>query len=98
MAMSDGGSSTRDIGRRLTALREAMGYNGAAFARLVDISQSAMANYEAGTRRPDLNQAFKIVNRTGVTLDWLYLGVRSGLPAHLHQLLPPFRGGQSKAG
>lgn len=86
--MADGGRSLADIARRITALRTALGLNGAQFAALVEITQPAMSNYEAGIRRPDLDVGIKIQARTGVTLDWLYLGDRSGLPGRLLALLP----------
>lgn len=79
-------------------LREALGYNQVAFANLVEISQPAMNNYERGIRRPDLDQAIKIQLRTGATLDWLYLGKRDGLPAHLLEKLPVLSDQPRKAG
>jgi transcriptional regulator with XRE-family HTH domain len=85
--MADGGKSPADIGKRIVMLREALGHNQGAFARLVDISQPALANYESGLRRPELDKAFLIVAKTGVTLDWLYLGDRSGLPQRLLALV-----------
>lgn len=86
--MSDGGDSVEDIARRLVTLREALGHKQTAFARLIGVTQSAMNNYEQALRRPQLDVAQRIVARTGVTLDWIYLGNRSGLPAHLHAVLP----------
>jgi transcriptional regulator with XRE-family HTH domain len=88
--MADGGTSNEDIARRLIALREALGLNQSAFAALVGITQPAMNNYESALRRPQLDVAQSIVARTGITLDWLYLGNRSGLPAHLLAKLPEF--------
>ncbi|MBT1154327.1 helix-turn-helix transcriptional regulator [Aminobacter anthyllidis] len=86
--MSDGGKSNKDIAKRLVALREALGKNQTAFAALIEVSQPAMNNYERGIRRPDLDVAFRIQLRTGVTLDWIYLGKRDGLPGQLLELLP----------
>lgn len=96
--MTDGDRSLRDIGRRIVALREAMGMNQTAFAQLTDIKQNALANYEAGTRRPDLDQAYKLVAKTGVTLDWVYLGDRSGLPHRLLALIEEFDQSASRFG
>lgn len=64
------------------------GRNQSAFAELVGITQPAMSNYMKGLRRPQLDEAIKIAARTGVTLDWIYLGDRSGLPARLLESLP----------
>lgn len=86
--MTDGGRSTTDIARRIQALMTALEHNQTSFAILVGISQPALNNYLKGIRRPDLDVAIQIQMRTGVTLDWLYLGDRSGLPSRLLAQLP----------
>ena len=86
--MADGGRSNADIGRRLVALRDALKLNQSAFAQLIDVSQPAVNNYERAIRRPEIDVAIKIQMKTGVTLDWIYLGDRSGLPGRLLALLP----------
>lgn len=86
--MSDGGRSIADIGMRLRALSQALGHNQSSFAAMVGLTQPAMNNYMRGLRRPDLDAAIQIAARTGVTLDWLYLGERAGLPARLLEVLP----------
>lgn len=86
--MTDGGRSTRDIARRIAALMSALEHNQTSFANLVGISQPALNNYLKAIRRPDLDVAIQIQMRTGVTLDWLYLGDRSGLSSRLLELLP----------
>jgi transcriptional regulator with XRE-family HTH domain len=86
--MSDGSFRNDDIARRLVVLRQALGYNQTAFAALIGTTPSAVNNYESGFRRPSLEVARDIVLRTGATLDWLYLGNRGGLPAHLLARLP----------
>lgn len=86
--MSDGGRSIDDVAMRLRALASALGYNQSGFAAMVGLTQPAMNNYMRGLRRPDLEAAIQIASRTGVTLDWLYLGDRAGLPARLLALLP----------
>lgn len=92
--MSDGGRSNADIGRRLIALRQALGFNQSAFAQLVEISQPAINNYERAIRRPEIDVAIKIQMRTGATLDWIYLGDRSGLPGRLLAVLPDLDSGE----
>lgn len=86
--MTDGGRSNDDIAMRLRALLNALGQTQTGFAQVVGISQPALNNYLKGIRRPDIDVAIQIQLRTGVTLDWLYLGERSGLPAHLLEKLP----------
>ncbi|WP_420798718.1 helix-turn-helix domain-containing protein [Nitratireductor pacificus] len=68
----------------MTSLRD----NQSQFAQRIGVSQPALNNYLKGLRRPDLDVAINIQARTGVTLDWIYLGDRSGLPARLLELLP----------
>lgn len=96
--MTDGGKSTEDIAKRLLALSKALGHNQTSFAQLVEVTQPAMNNYQKGIRRPDLDVGIRIQLRTGVTLDWLYLGDRSGLPARLLAILPDLSDRAQKAG
>ncbi|TGQ89432.1 XRE family transcriptional regulator [Mesorhizobium sp. M2D.F.Ca.ET.185.01.1.1] len=87
--MADGGKSLRDIGARLVALMEATNHKSqVGFAQLIEVSQPALNNYLKGLRRPELDVAMRIQARTGATLDWIYLGERSGLPAKLSETLP----------
>jgi len=96
MPMTDGTRSTIDIGRRLQALLTALGHNQTSFAQLVGISQPALNNYLKGIRRPDIDVAIQIQLRTGVTLDWLYLGDRAGLPSRMMEVLPDLSGPQQQ--
>lgn len=86
--MTDGGRSLSDIAMRIDALMATLGHNQTSFALLVGISQPALNNYLKGIRRPDLDVAIQMQLRTGVTLDWLYLGDRAGLPSRLLETLP----------
>lgn len=79
----------RAIGERIIQTREALDMSAADFARFVGFSTQALSNYETGYRRPQLDQAVQIVRRTGVTLDWIYFGLRSGLPMRIAAKLPP---------
>lgn len=95
--MADGGRANTDIAMRLNALIDALKLNQAGFAALVGISQPALNNYLKGLRRPELDVAIQIQAKTGITLDWLYLGIRSGLPARLLELLPDLSGQEKRA-
>lgn len=86
--MADGGRSNADIAARLVVLMDALERNQTSFASLLGITPSALNNYLKGLRRPDLDIAITIASKTGVTLDWLYLGDRSGLPSRLLAALP----------
>lgn len=65
-----------------------MKLNQAAFAQLIEVSQPAVNNYERAIRRPEIDVAIKIQMKTGATLDWIYLGDRSGLSGRLLAILP----------
>lgn len=96
--MADGGRSNTDIAMRLSVLMKALERNQAAFASLIDITQPALNNYLKGIRRPEIDVAINIQAKTGVTLDWLYLGDRSGLPSRLLEILPDLSDQGRKAG
>jgi transcriptional regulator with XRE-family HTH domain len=83
---------------RLGALMEALERNQAGFAGMIELSQPALNNYLKGIRRPELDVAIRIASKTGVTLDWLYLGDRSGLPARMLDLLPDLSDRSRRAG
>lgn len=98
MGMADGGRSNQDIARRLRALMEALDRNQASFAALIGISQPALNNYLKAIRRPELDVAINIQTKTGVTLDWIYLGDRSGLPSKMLEILPDLSDQMRRAG
>lgn len=83
---------------RLAALMTALGRNQSGFAALVELSQPALNNYLKGIRRPEIDVAIRIASKTGVTLDWIYLGDRSGLPARMLDLLPDLSDQPRRAG
>jgi len=95
--MADGGKSNDDIAMRIGALMKALGHNQASFAALIGITQPALNNYLKAIRTPDLERAISISSKTGVTLDWLYLGDRSGLPSRMLELLPDLSGPRETA-
>ena len=59
MAETFSGIDPKAVGLRIKAVREALGMKSADFGRLVGLTSQALANYENGHRRPDLDQAFK---------------------------------------
>lgn len=81
--------SRKEIGRRLLALRIAMDFehNQTAFARKLKITRPALANYESGDRRPNLEQLAKIRAQTGVTYEWLLHGEDANMPKKLFEKL-----------
>jgi transcriptional regulator with XRE-family HTH domain len=77
-----------DIGARQRTPCEALGYDQArAFCQFVGFSNQALYNYETGKRRISLDEAMKIVAKTGASLDWIYRGVEYSPPVHLTEKL-----------
>ena len=76
------------IARRLRLTRMAAGYDDyggqARFARRLNLGTGRWNNYETGGDKPiPFKVALLVVQVTGATLDWIYLGDRSGLPQRL---------------
>ena len=63
------------VGQRLRFLREAQGMRQSAWCRAVGITQQKWNSYERGVSRISLNQALKLCDLAGVTLDWLFRGI-----------------------
>lgn len=96
--MADGGRSNADIAMRLNALMTALDLKQVGLASLVGVTQPALSNYLKGLRRPEIDVGIAIQAKTGATLDWLYLGDRSGLPSRLLEKLPDLSARPEKVG
>ena len=79
----DTGDLTRDVARRLTLARRALGVNQQTFAEGGGLSQPQYNQFETGKRRLTLESALKLCDAYSLTLDWLYRGDPSGLPYRL---------------
>ena len=75
--------SRNDIGDRLRLTREALGLSQAELCRRVGFSPAAWNNAETGDNRIGIDNAIELCKATGVTLDWIFLGHRGGLPQKL---------------
>lgn len=69
-----------EIGARLRAAREALGLTQAEFYRRAGIAQNAYSQYESGKRLLTLNQAIKLRDAFGLSLDWLFQGDLAAMP------------------
>jgi transcriptional regulator with XRE-family HTH domain len=80
-----------EVGARLLLLRETWSgtHRGAQdeFADYVGISPAAWNNYERGRSRIELSKALQVVSRTGVSLDWIYLGLWGNVPEDIARRL-----------
>ena len=75
----------RMVGRRLAATREALGITQAELRRQLRVDPPRWNPYELGKRRITIEVALGLRLAFGVTLDWIYVGDSSGLPARLHK-------------
>jgi transcriptional regulator with XRE-family HTH domain len=76
------------IGARLKALRLALGYKRVkTFCDFIGITDTTWNNFERGHRRISIDEAAKVVTKTGVSLDWIYLGREHTLPLHIAEKL-----------
>lgn len=74
----------KEVGRRLVALRNVLGFTQSQQSRNMDISVASLCNYEKGYSVPALHPfGLMIVARCGVTLDYIYRGSFDGVPSKL---------------
>lgn len=76
-----------EIGRRIRALRQKLGYTMADFADVNGWQRTQLVNWETGHRRITVDAAALLRSRYGVTLDWIYLGNSDGLSQSLAKSL-----------
>jgi transcriptional regulator with XRE-family HTH domain len=75
------------IAHRLRATRESLGLKPSEVCRAAGIAPNTYSQWESATGRPSLDQAMKLCDVFGVTLDWIYRGNRTGLPFQLASAL-----------
>lgn len=49
----------------------------------IGVPENTWNHFERGRRPITPEVAVKVFGRTGATMDWIYMGIESGLPAHL---------------
>jgi DNA-binding XRE family transcriptional regulator len=76
-----------DIGRRLTAFREAIHISQAQVCRDIGVAPNTWNQYEKGIREIPPETAVKLRHRYGITTDWIYDGDRTMLPSILDRKL-----------
>lgn len=78
------------VGHRLRLTRIALGYDQGVFATEAGLSASAYNQYETGRKLPSVAAASALVDRYGLTLDWIFLGdannLRYELASSIHAL------------
>lgn len=79
--------SAEAVGARVRLLRQALDLKLSQFADENGFARNAVSNWETGRQRPSFRDAKVIVDRYGVTLDWLYFGRRHTLRYDVASLL-----------
>lgn len=79
--------STDAIAERLELTRRALGKTQRAFALEAGLTPPAYNNWKKGISRPDLDAAFMLCDAFGLTIEWVYEGDASRLPAQLVEKL-----------
>jgi transcriptional regulator with XRE-family HTH domain len=64
------------IGQRIRARRTKLGISQRDLAKDLDVDQAHLWKWEAGRRRPSLENLAELCTRLAMTLDYLVLGVR----------------------
>lgn len=71
---------TQEVARRLWVTRLALKLTPARLCENTGISPQSWHNAQKGKARIGVDQAIKLCSEFGLTLDWIYRGVRHGLP------------------
>lgn len=95
-----GPESTEEIGKRLRWTRKALDFKQVEICR--DLGDESLAqawnNWEKGRDRISVENATMLVHKYRITLDWIYLGDDSGIPAKLARRISEIRAaGESPA-
>lgn len=77
----------KPIGERLQALRASLEASPESFAKSMGLNPSSYFLYEAGMVRLTADHAMKLTSEYGLTLDYLFLGRKDTLPAHISSKL-----------
>lgn len=76
-----------EIGKRLRLIREWRALNQTQIAAMCSMSVQAWNNNECGRDRISIDPALRLARTTGISLDWIYWGSTTLLPASLLELI-----------
>ncbi len=72
---------------RLRTTRLALKLTQARLCRLAGINPQAWNHAEIGRARLGLDSALRLCDQTGLTLDWIYRGLKVGLPLEIAEAI-----------
>ena len=70
----------RGAGQRLRAAREALGLKQKDIYEAIGVADNTYSQWETGKALVDITAAIRIADIFGITTEWIYRGVVSGLP------------------
>lgn len=77
-----------EIALRLRRLRLALGFTQKrAWCNFIGTLEPSWHVFESGSRRITIDEALRLCERTGASLDWLYRGIEYSLPVYLAEKL-----------
>lgn len=86
--MAGSADTNEQIGLRLRRLRFAKGYTSPQeWADYIEVSKGAWLHYEAGDRDIPIDVVITLCAKTGVSSDWILLGLEHTLPRHVAEML-----------
>lgn len=87
-SMSKADAQYAEIGERLTRVRQAFSeLNQSLWAAKHGFAKTQYNNWESGTRRIPVDEAERLCEIYGLTLDWVYRGRRDGLSESASKVL-----------
>lgn len=72
-----------EVGRRLHALRTALGLKAKEMCAEVNVEANTWSQWEKGRRMADLNAMMRIYDKFGADLNYIYMGLTSTMPHEL---------------
>lgn len=93
--MKSEGRSNEAIAERLEIIRAVKGLSQKDFVTPAGVNESTYSQYKKGIQAPDLEQANKLCDTWGLTLDWIYRGDNSGLDRDLRDAIKVIRQARS---
>ncbi len=73
----------KEIGERLIIVRDILELSNNDLAKILSVSNSRVGNWVSGHRRFPVDYAIKLLRIYGISLDYLYDGKVSALPASM---------------
>jgi DNA-binding XRE family transcriptional regulator len=79
--------NTAEVAERLRYSRMALQLTQTRLCAISGIETNTWNNAETAKQRLGLDSAIKVCNATGLTLDWIYRGIKTGLPLSIAEAL-----------